>query len=60
MVADRLLLAGEDTYYMLKGLETVAEGADVTTILTLYIREGLNAAREDLGLDSVVTSVSGK
>lgn len=45
VVADRLLLAGEDTYYMLKGLETVAEGADVTTILTLYIREVLNAAR---------------
>jgi 2',3'-cyclic-nucleotide 2'-phosphodiesterase (5'-nucleotidase family) len=45
VVADRLLLAGEDTYYMLKGLETVAEGMDVTTILTLYIREVLNTAR---------------
>ena len=43
MVADQLLLAGEDTYYMLKGMETVAQGADVTTILTLYIQEVLNA-----------------
>ena len=45
VVADRLLLAGEDTYYMLKGLTPVAEGENVTAILTLYIREVLNAAR---------------
>lgn len=45
VVADRLLLAGEDTYYMLPGLQTVAEGEEVSTILTLYLREVLNDAR---------------
>lgn len=45
VVVDRLLLAGEDTYYMLKGLETEASGDDVITILTLYVREVLNTAR---------------
>lgn len=45
VVADKLLLEGEDTYYMLKDLEVMAQGENVTAILTLYIREVLNAAR---------------
>ena len=45
VVADQLLLAGEDTYYMLKDLEVVAQGADAVTVLSLYIREVLNSVR---------------